>query len=197
MLVRDVMTQDPVTVSRRTSVKEALTLLAQRGVTALPVVEPSGRLYGIVSEADLISETVARDPRAQERPVVVEPLYPPHTVAEVCTRSVVSVRMDDDVATAVELMTSTGAKSLPVLDEDRRLLGIVSRSDVVAALARSDEVIAADIDAVFESLGHGDWLVEVEDGAVEIAGPDGVAERSLAHVVAHTVLGVVEVRVSG
>lgn len=196
MLVQDVMTVDPVTVNRRTSVKEALALLARRRVTALPVLEPSGRLYGIVSEADLIGETVARDPRAQERPIEIEPLYPPHAVEEVCTRSVVSVRRDDDVAAAVELMTSTGAKSLPVLDDDQRLVGIVSRSDVVAALARSDDVIAADIDAVFESLGHGDWLVDVQDGAVEIAGPDGVAERSLAHVVAHTVLGVIDVRVS-
>jgi CBS-domain-containing membrane protein len=191
------MTPEPATVSRRTSVKEALTLLARRRVTALPVVEPSGRLYGIVSEADLISETVPRDPRAQERPVMVESLYPPHEVADVCTRSVVSVRADDDVATAVELMTATGAKSLPVLDDEERLVGIVSRSDVVAALARSDDAIAADIDARLASLGRNDWLVEVEDGAVSISGPDGVAERSLAHVVAQTVAGVVEVRVSG
>ena len=65
MLVRDVMTTAPVTVTRDTSVKETLTILAGRGISALPVVDGSGRLHGIVSEADLIAETVPRDPRAQ------------------------------------------------------------------------------------------------------------------------------------
>lgn len=139
MLVRDVMTMGPFTVTRETTVKEALTVLADGGISALPVVSPSGRLHGIVSEADLIAETVPRDPRSQVRPIVDEPLHPAHRVDEVCTRSVVTIRPDDDVATAVELMASTGAKSLPVVDEERRLVGIVSRSDVVAALARSDD----------------------------------------------------------
>jgi CBS domain-containing protein len=196
MLVRDVMTSDPVTVTPGTHIKDALTRLARLGITSMPVVDRAGRLFGIVSEADLIGESVARDPRAQERPIMIEPLYPPRLVEEVSTRSVMTVRPDDDVATAVELMISTGAKSLPVLDDDRRLIGVVSRSDVVAALARSDDVIAADIDAVLESLGHADWLVEVEEGSVDISGPSGAAERSLAHVVAHTVPGVVEVRIS-
>jgi CBS-domain-containing membrane protein len=197
MLVREMMTTDPVTATPATGIKDALARLARLGITSMPVVDRAGRLYGIVSEADLIGETVARDPRAQERPIMIEPLYPPRRVEEVCTRSVVTVRTDDDVATAVELMSATGAKSLPVLDEDRRLVGMLSRSDVVAALARSDDVIAGDIDAVLESLGHGDWLVEVSEGSVDISGPSGAAERSLAHVVAHTVAGVVEVRIGG
>ena len=195
MLVRDVMTMGPVTVSRETTVKEALTILADRGISALPVVGGSGRLHGIVSEADLIAETVPRDPRAHERPIVVEPLHPAHLVDEVCTRSVVTVRPDDDVATAVDLMASTGAKSLPVVDDARRLVGIVSRSDVVAALARSDAVVASDVAVLLDSCGHGDWVVEVDDGSVRITGPSGPAEHSLAHAVAHTVAGVVDVRI--
>ena len=195
MLVRDVMTRNPVTVTRRTTVKEAMTILADRGVSALPVVTGAGRLHGIVSEADLIAETVPRDPRAVERPIVLEPIRPAHVVDEVCTRSVVTVRPDDDVATAVDLMASTGAKSLPVVDDDHRLVAIVSRSDVVAALARSDAVVAADIRALLHSCGHADWGVEVDDGAVRITGPTDAGQRSLAHAVAHTVAGVVDVRV--
>ena len=83
-----------------------------------------------------------------------------------------------------------------MLDENGRLAGMLSRSDVVAAMARSDEVIAADIDELLHSLGHGDWLVEVDDGSVDISGPSGAAEHSLAHAVAHTIPGVVEVRIS-
>lgn len=197
MLVRDVMTRDPITVTRRTSIREALRVLADHGISALPVVDASGRMYGIASEADLIAETVVPDPRAHERPIEITPVHPPRFVDEVCTRSVVTVRPADDVALAVDLMGSTGAKSLPVVDDDWQLLGIVSRSDVVAALARTDAVVAADIQAVLESCGRGDWLVEVEDGSVHISGPTGTAERSLAHVVAHTVPGVVDVRIDG
>lgn len=194
MLVREVMTPDPVTVGRMTTIKEALKILAHRGFTAMPVVGDTGALYGIVSEADLITENVARDPRAQERPIIVEPLDPPHLVEEVCTRAVVTVAPADDVLTAVDLMALTGAKSLPVLD-GRELVGVVSRSDIVAALARSDESIAADLQALLESLGHGRWVVTVEDGSVRISGPRGAAEHSLAHVVARTVGGVVGISV--
>ena len=195
MLVRDLMTPDPVTVTPQVSIKEALARLAQLGITSMPVVDGHQRLCGIVSEADLIREIIARDPRAQERPVMVEPLYPPHDVEDVYTRSPASVRTDDDVADAVETMTALSAKSLPVVDVRGRLVGVLSRSDVVQALARADDVIAADIDEVLASLGHTDWLVEVDDGVVHVSGPRGAGEHSLAHVVARTVPGVVEVRV--
>lgn len=195
MLVRDVMTPDPVTVTPATGVKEALVRLADLGITSMPVVGPDGALLGIVSEADLITIAVVRDPRVAEWPVIVEPLDSPRTVADLYTRSAISVRPDDDVAHAVDLMTATAAKSLPVLDSEGRLAGVVSRSDVVQVLARADDLIAADIDDVLVDLGHPDWLVEVENGLVEISGPRGSAEHSLAHVVARTVPGVVEVRV--
>jgi len=195
MLVRDLMTPDPFTVTPETHVKVALATLARLGITSMPVVDSKRRLCGIVSEADLISDLVARDPRAQERPVTIEPLFAPTTVEAVYTRSPSSVRVDDDVATAVETMVVISAKSLPVLDERGLLVGMLSRSDVVQALARADDVIAADIDDILGALGRTDWLVEVEEGVVEISGPEGTAERSLAHVVAHTVPGVVQVRV--
>ncbi|GAB6987927.1 CBS domain-containing protein [Nocardioides pyridinolyticus] len=193
MLVRDVMTTDPVTVRRRTTIKSALTTLAEHAVTALPVLDASRVVYGIVSEADLIAEVVPADPRAHERLLAVEPLTPPRTVEEVCTRSVVSVHPAEDVATAADLMAATGAKSLPVLDEDHRLVGMVSRSDIVAALARADSTIAADITDLLRACGHPDWIVEVDEGAARITGPRDAAEHSLAHTVARTVPGVVQV----
>jgi CBS domain-containing protein len=194
MLVADVMTREPVTVARDRSVKDALALLARYAVTALPVVERDGRVVGVVSEADLIREQVPADPRAHLLPSSPTP-PPARLVAEVYTPHAITVRRHDDLAAAVELMTSTGVKSLPVVDEEGVVVGIVARSDVVRMLARADEAIAAELDDTFRSLGRRDWLVTVADGVVEVAGPASAADRSLAEVVARTIGGVVEVHV--
>jgi CBS domain-containing protein len=194
MLVRDVMTVDPVTITPEVGVKAALTRLAHVGITSMPVVDEHRLLRGIVSEADLIRD-VADDPRAHERPITIRPVNPARTVDDVYTRSPVTVRPADDVTAAVDLMTARGFKSLPVVDDRHALVGIVSRSDVVRALARDDSQIAADIRRFFDDLGHTEWRVEVADGVVDITGPSDAALRSLAHTVGRTVLGVVEVRV--
>lgn len=194
MLVQDVMTEHPITVSADTSVKAALTKLAFVGITALPVVDDGGRLCGIVSEADFIGDVID-DPRAHERPITMRPLTPARIVDDVYTREPVSVRPHDDVTVVVDLMTVKGFKSLPVVDERHRLVGMISRSDVVRALARDDDAIAHDIGRLFADLGHPGWRVEVVGGVVEVSGPEDAGEHSLAHALSRTVPGVVEVRV--
>jgi CBS domain-containing protein len=195
MLVHDVMTKKPVTVPITASVKEALMLLARHGVTSLPVVGADHRIQGVVSEADLIRESVARDPRVQETPLEGCGVTPATKVDEVYTPHAVVVRPDDDLASAVELMTSTSVKSLPVVDRKDRVIGIVSRSDVVRLLARADSTIEGDVDELVRSLGYPNWLVEVHDGVVEVTGPAGAGEDALARTVVGTVPGVVEVRI--
>jgi CBS domain-containing protein len=194
MLVREVMTADPITVTPDTSLRSALWQLSRLRVTSLPVVDEQGRLCGILSEADLIRDAVATDPRAHERPVEVHPVVAAQTVEDVYTRAPITVRPEDDVASAVDLMSAKGFKSLPVVDDQLRVVGIVSRSDVVRTLARDDALIAEDITSVFRDLGHTDWLVEVSDGVVHITGPDA-AHHLLAQTVARTVPGVVAVRI--
>jgi CBS domain-containing protein len=195
MLVRDVMTVDPITITPGIGVKAALSRLTHAGITSMPVVDERQRLCGIVSEADLIRDAVADDPRAHQRPVAMQPVAAARTVEDVYTRTPVAVRPQDDVTSAVDLMTAKGFKSLPVVDDDHRLVGIVSRSDVVRALARDDDAIAEDIRRFFDELGHTDWEVEVTDGFVVITGPSDAALHSLAHTVGRTVPGVVGVRV--
>ncbi len=92
-------------------------------------------------------------------------------------------------------MTSSGVKCLPVIDDDRRLVGVVSRSDLVKVRARADDVIAREVDARLESMGLGSWLVAVKDGDVEIDGPSTTSDRSMAQVIVSTVPGVVTVTV--
>jgi CBS domain-containing protein len=195
MLVRDVMTVDPLTVTADTDIRTALTRLARIGITSMPVVDEEQHLCGVVSEADLIRDAVADDPRAHERPITIRPVSGSTTVEDVYTRTPISVRPQDDVSTAVALMGAKGFKSLPVVDDHHRLVGIISRSDVVRALARDDAAIAADIRRFFGELGHGDWKVEVDDGAVAITGPTDAGQHSLAHTIGRTVPGVVEVHI--
>jgi CBS-domain-containing membrane protein len=189
MLVRDVMTRDPITVVPSVAVKAAMTKLAFAGITSMPVVDDDGRLCGVVSEADLI-QGVADDPRAHERPFAMRPVTPARTVDDVYTRSPVAVGAQDDVTAVVDVMTVKGFKSLPVVDHGHRLFGVVSRSDVLRALARDDDIIAHDVVRLFRELGHDRWTVEVTDGIVDVSGPEDAAERSLAHALSRTVLGV-------
>jgi CBS domain-containing protein len=194
MLVKDVMTRDPITVVPSVGLKAAMTKLAFAGITSMPVVDEDRRLCGIVSEADLIRD-VADDPRAHERPVTIHPVHPPRTVDDVYTRSPVAIGPGDDVTAAVDVMAAKGFKSLPVVDHEHRLVGMVSRSDVLHALARDDEMIAHDVARLLDELGHAAWTVEVDSGVVEITGPEDAGQRSLAHALTRTVVGVVAVHI--
>ena len=193
MFVREVMTRWPVTVHRTTTVKEALRLLDEHGITSMPVVGPGGRIVGVVSEADLLRDSVPSDGRAHLMPVHQEQPEPPRYVESVMTRHSVTVSTDADLAEAVELMTSTAVKSLPVVDSQGRPVGMVSRRDVVHRLARSDETIERELDDLFRGLGMV-WTATVDDGLVTIEGPVGNKARSLAETAAATVPGVRSVR---
>lgn len=193
MLVRDLMTADPVTVAPRTPVKAALALLSEHQITAMPVIGRRGRLRGVVSEADLIRDLVPTDARAHELPVSDTWHDRPHLVGEVMSLHVVTVHPETDLAEAVELITTTTIKSVPVVDHDRLLVGILSRSDVVRVLARADDDLAQEVDGVLASVGLGGWVAEVTDGSVVLTGPEDSSELTLAHLVAGTVPGVVEV----
>jgi CBS domain-containing protein len=104
------------------------------------------------------------------------------------------VSPDDDLAAAAVLMTDTAVKSLPVVNHERRVVGVVSRRDIVRVLARSDQVISAELDELFRQLGT-DWLVDVDAGDVTVTGPVGDAETAMAKSSAYSVAGVRSVNV--
>lgn len=191
MLVRDVMTQPAITVSAKASVKDGLRLLDRHRVTAMPVVAGDGHLLGIVSEADLLQDAVRHD----ERTTLIPHEHThslPRSVEEVMSTLSLTVSPDSDLSDAVELMTSTAAKSLPVV-EGGRVVGVVSRSDIVHLLARNDEKICAEIDELLRSAGL-EYQVDVEDGHCVLEGPSEPHHRRVAEVVAGSVQGVLSVR---
>jgi CBS domain-containing protein len=196
MLVREVMTPHPVTVHPGTETKTALRLLDEHAVTSMAVVEEDSRIVGVVGEADLVREALPHDPRAH----MILPAEDPrparsHTVGEVMNRHPVAVHGDTDLSEAVELMTSTAIKSLPVVDAQGRVLGMVSRRDVVHLLARDDERIEQQVDELYREADV-DWLVRVDDGTVTVEGPDDRSSRAIAISLASTVAGVTDVRIA-
>jgi CBS domain-containing protein len=192
MLVRDAMTRSVVTVSPEATLKVAAGLLAERAITSMPVVDDAGRLVGVVSEADVVRESLVVDHHAHRLVVPVSQGPAASCVAEVMTAMPITVRPDTDLAEAAEVMTESTVKSLPVVD-DARLVGMVSRTDVVRMLARSDERVEADIDDLIRSAGK-DWLVAVQDGVVLLEGVSKLSDERLARALVGTVQGVVGVR---
>lgn len=195
MFVRDLMTSDAVTVTRDTPVKEALALLEQHSITAVPVVDGAGRIQGVVSEVDLIRDLVPPDQRAHVRASAPDLHDRPQVVADVMSTHPVTVEPTTDVAAAIDLMTTLNIKSVPVVGPDERVLGMLSRSDVVRVLAQSDDELERQVDAVLSEVGLGDWLVDVTDGEVHLSGPADSPYARTARAVAESVPGVVDVQV--
>ena len=199
MLVREVMSAEPVTVSSDTSLKHALRTLADRGVTALPVVDAHGLLVGIVSEADVVDDGLEPDPRAHlSRPVTPRGPAQVPTVAAVMSTTVVTVHPDDDLADGLDLLVAHRHKSLPVVDLDGHVVGMLSRSDVVRLLARSDAEVSTAVTQLLRRTIGGDWTVEVHDGVVHLAGSKASLQDAVTgYLLAGTVPGVLGVDEAG
>ena len=154
MLVQEVMTREPTTATRETTIKHAAEILAELHISSLPVLDDHGRVCGVVSEADLIREAFVPDARGHMFAADHGDQSLPKSVEDVMTPHAITVHEGTDIADVAELMTSTGVKCLPVIDDDRGLVGVVSRSDLVKVRARADEVIEREVDARFVSMGY-------------------------------------------
>ncbi|MEO8108340.1 MAG: CBS domain-containing protein [Actinomycetes bacterium] len=189
MLVREIMTSPAYSVHEGATIEAALQVMATARVSSLPVVGPDEHLIGIISEADLLKQLLEPDPRAHMR-MVASPSGPMlATVAEVMTPRPYSVREDDDVAELARTFARTGWKCAPVVRGDV-LLGVVSRSDVIAALARPDNEIRAELSKAFADIGLQTWHAEVTYGVVRITGTASERERAAATAIAQSVKGV-------
>lgn len=197
MLVQELMSDDVAVVSPGSTLKAALRTLAGRRVTALPVVDGTA-LVGIVSESDVVRGLLEPDPRTRmSRPLTRMPVTSAATVRDVMRSPVVTVRPDDDVVDVLERCTRAGVRSLPVIDGEGHVVGMVSRSDVVLLLARSDADVREAVVDLLRSWG-GSWQVEVHDGVVHL-GSSGAARGDLdaAELVVGTVPGVLAVEHTG
>lgn len=195
MRARDLMTTGVVTVGPDTSAKEAARLLVDNGFAVLPVTDADGRLLGVVAEADLLRNRLLPDPRDLIHGCPAgraDP--PPATVAGVMTTEVVTASPDAHAAELGRLMVDRHLRAVPVVDRER-LVGIVSRVDVLRTIARDDDVIARDVrNRVAAAAGRRRWQVAVTEGVVTLIGEGADdTDRHIASVVAGAVPGVVDV----
>jgi CBS domain-containing protein len=195
--VDEIMSRPVVTIAADAGIKAAATLLAEHSVSALPVVNGRGELVGIVSEADLMSIETRPDPRTQAMPLAPTAGSSPKTVAEVMTREVLTVSTGSEVSKAARIMLNAGIKRVPVV-KGRRVVGILSRRDLVKVIARRDADIEGEIELRLrelglDAIGSGNVSVAAGVATIRVDGP-GASSRRLAESVALTVPGVLEVR---
>jgi len=191
MLIREVMSSPAVTVPHTATIRQAVRVLCEHGITASPVVDGDGRLVGIVSEMDLLKGAFEADPRAFARPATEPEIPTPHHVTQVMTEQVRTAGETGDVAELAEMMITTGIKSVPVV-RGGKLVGMVSRSDLMGMLAHSDARVRDDVQAALKSVfpGGTGWDVAVVDGDVRLSGPAGPQAERIVEVIAKTVPGV-------
>ncbi|GAA0896007.1 hypothetical protein GCM10009559_53600 [Pseudonocardia zijingensis] len=130
MRARDVMSSPVITLRMDTPVSAAAALLVSHGFTSAPVVDAENRVVGIATESDLVRGRIR--PEGWPPDERAEPL-----VGAVMTPSPVGMRPEDDLADVVELMLGKRLRSVPIV-EDGELVGIVTRRDVLRAVARRE-----------------------------------------------------------
>lgn len=196
MKAGQLMTTPVLTVTRDVPAREAIALLADRGITSLPVVDDDGNVIGIVSEVDLLRLRVPHDPRAHMVPQH-DSGDPPRTVGEVMSDAVVCLSENADAADLAQVLVDNRIRAVPIL-RGGDLVGIVSRRDVLRTLIRDDDAIRAEVrERLAAYAGEPDrWRVDVTDGVVTVSGM-GSDERDRAAVsnLTATVPGVVRVHV--
>ncbi|MEI5525573.1 CBS domain-containing protein [Streptomyces brasiliscabiei] len=202
-IVSDVMTLPAVAVRRDTPFKDIVRAMTDRQVSAVPVVEGDGRVVGVVSEADLLPKEEFRD-RDLTRAERLQRMSDLTKAAAVTAEQVMStpaivVHPDVTLGQAARIMAVKRVKRLPVIDDEGRLLGVVSRGDLLKVFLRSDEDIEEEVRRtvvayLFPALSH-TIRVSVRDGVVTLRGQ--VRDPALSWVaerLVRAVEGVVDVR---
>ncbi|MFF0560085.1 CBS domain-containing protein [Streptomyces sp. NPDC020472] len=182
--VADLMTPTAVAVQRGTSFKEIARLLDEYGITAVPVVDEENRPVGVVSEADLLRRHTAKDG--------------PSTAEAMMSSPAVTARPSWTAVEAARLMERHRVKRLPVVDADGRLIGVLSRSDLLQLFLRRDrsiqEEIREDVIVRILHLSPSAVHIDVDEGRVTLSGT--LERANLGPILVRlceTVDGVVEV----
>lgn len=147
-LVADIMSRDPILVRPETPLNEAIKILAEKHISGLPVVDGTGKLVGVLSETDLMWRETGVTPPAYIM-ILDSVIYLQNpgdydrdlhkalgqTVGEVMTNHPISIAADKPLREAARVMHDKNIRRLPVLDAQGQVVGMITRGDIVRAMA--------------------------------------------------------------
>jgi CBS domain-containing protein len=182
MKVQDLMTRSVLTVRPDTPLKDAAALLSEHRISGLPVVDGERRVLGVLSEGDILfKESNGRESKQGflERLLAVpqpglELKIAARTTGEAMSAPALTIGPRRPVTEAATTMIDEGVNRLPVIDDEERLIGIITRADLVRAFVRSDAEVEHEIreDVIRRTL----WIepatihIEVDEGEVSLSG---------------------------
>lgn len=178
MRVVDLMASDVISVRRETTLRDAARLMVEKGISGLPVTDDDGQLVGVISEGDFLRKEVDRGDLMGRGLLGVlfdrDSLAEAENVGEVMAENLFTVSPDATLVEAARTMTTHAVKRLPVVTREGKLVGVISRRDIVAAFTRPDELIEDEIreDVLRRLLFLDPTLldVSVDAGVVTISG---------------------------
>jgi CBS domain-containing protein len=182
MKVQDLMTRSVLTVRPDTPLKDAAALLSEHRISGLPVVDGERRVLGVLSEGDILfkeSNGLEGKQGFLDRLLAVpqpglELKIAARTTGEAMSAPALTIGPRRPVTEAATTMIDEGVNRLPVIDDEERLIGIITRADLVRAFVRSDAEVEHDIreDVIRRTL----WIepatihIEVAEGEVSLSG---------------------------
>jgi CBS domain-containing protein len=197
------MTTEVLSVRPEATLKDVARMLSARAISGMPVVDDDGHVLGVISEADILAkERRPKDETLRERLRGRRDGFKrdARTVGEAMTSPAVTIPAHRWVDGAAALMLDRQINRLPVVDRAERLVGIVTRADLVRAFAASDERIEHEVRE--EVLRRELWLdptafeVTVDEGEVALVGHlDSEAQSELLRSRVRLVPGVVSVEI--
>lgn len=180
MKVEEIMTRDVLTIGPEAPLKDVARILVEHRVSGIPVCDIERHVLGVVSEGDILYKAQAREERGGPLAWLLDTgsaaataKAAARTVSEAMTAPALTISPFRPVDEAARVMTEHGVNRLPVV-ADGKLVGIVTRADVVRAFARDDATIRREI--VEELLERTFWLepgtvqVDVDAGHVRLSG---------------------------
>lgn len=144
MYIKDIMTKDVITVNEKDTVEKCANLLSKNNLSGLPVIDEDGNVKGIVTEGDLIRRASRIDgPPYLEilGGIIYLERYKDfmkdikksmgNLAEDIMSKDVITISPDEEVENAATLLVEKKIKRLPVVDKDNKLIGIVSRRDIM------------------------------------------------------------------
>ena len=188
MQVKNVMTKRVISVKPRTPLKDVARLLVSKRVSGVPVVDEDGSVLGVVSEGDILEKERGRPGRGSLLDHLLDAngheavKHEARDAADAMTSPPVTIRPERAVSEAASLMLDRSVNRLPVVDHHGKLVGIVTRADLVRAFVREDEAIEREIreDVILRTLWNTPerFKVAVDGGEVTIEGEVSDAESA-------------------